>query len=149
LDRTWFIKLLLCFCERFALAREDGGTTCLLSHPFPGVTTRCYLLGTDVALAVKKVGAIGLGGSIVTDDFDSPHIHGSDAAIGGVQHEKPTGHPFIHIAGQNLHGGGIHARDGMPLVDPLADKDLQKFVLGPWPDKMADQTALHGRHGLR
>src|SRR5262249_6766232 len=52
------------------------------------------------------------------------------AAIRGVKHEKPTRHPFVHITGKDLDRRCLRARNRMSLVDPLADKDIQAFVLG-------------------
>src|SRR5438105_3539213 len=119
---------------RFALVREDRRAAGLLPAPSPGVAASCELLRTDIALTVKEVRAVLLAGRVVAEDLRSAHIEVSDAAIGGVQHKKTTRHPFIHIAGQNLHGGRSCACDGLPLVDPLTDKDLQALVLGSWLD---------------
>jgi hypothetical protein len=47
-------------------------------------------MGTDVALAVKEVRAVRTFRCVVADDLGSAHIDGPDAAMGGVQHKKPT-----------------------------------------------------------
>src|SRR5205823_14234012 len=115
---------------RFATVGEDRGAACLLSFPGPRVTLHRQLMRTEVALAVKEVRPVRLARRIVADDLRSPHIAVPDAAIGGMENEEPARHPFVDITGQDLDGRRVRAGDGVALVDPLADKDVQALVRG-------------------
>ena len=78
---------------------------------------------------------------VVADDFGATDVGASHAPVRGVEDEKPARHPFVDVVGEYLDGRCIRGRNGIPLVDPLADDDPQEFVLGPRPGLLL--LALH------
>jgi hypothetical protein len=117
---------------RFATVGEDRRAAGLLALPCPRVALNGQFIRADGAAVVEGVCAVCLARRVIADDLGITHTHVTDAAIGGVEHEYLTRHPFTPIAGQDRAGRRVRARDGLPFVDPLADKHLQAFVLASW-----------------
>src|SRR5258707_9030795 len=79
-----------------------------------------------VAEAVVERGAVGV--AIETDDLHAADAGLADLPVGRVDDEEPTGCKLVYIAGEDRDRRDIRGRGRLTLVDPLADKDLERVM---------------------